>query len=160
MLTNQCDKVGGCPELIEALAEIDRLKHDVERLTASLTAEVNDHEPTVESQAMRWLRIIHSEKIIPGKLGLELKQFLERSPEDRQSEPEVGRCPTCSRWLEQRCPVCGPSENRQAQPAESLRAIVEEILAEGGADQMSHAYLGEAMLVRIRAALNRGAERG
>jgi hypothetical protein len=31
-------------------------------------------------------------------------------------EPEAGRCPTCSRWLEQRCPVCGPVENRPPEP--------------------------------------------
>lgn len=45
-----------------------------------------------------------------------------------------------------------------AKPEESLRGIIEQILAEGGADQKSHAYLGEAMLARIRSALNRHAE--
>lgn len=29
----------------------------------------------------------------------------------KPDEPTPGRCPTCSRWLEMRCAVCGPVES-------------------------------------------------
>lgn len=31
------------------------------------------------------------------------------------AEPDAGRCPTCSRYLETKCPVCGPVES-SAEP--------------------------------------------
>lgn len=45
--------------------------------------------------------------------GLRRKDLIAHIREFLQSadEPTPGRCPTCSRWLEMRCAVCGPVES-------------------------------------------------
>ena len=40
------------------------------------------------------------------------------------AEPEAGRCPTCSRWLEQRCPACGPVETAEPPASRSVQRRV------------------------------------
>lgn len=84
---------------------------------------------------------------------------IDASRVEPPANPSALKCPTCKRPMEE----VKISELREyfeppADPAESLREIIEQIVADGGADQNSDAYLGEEMLARIRAALTRQAE--
>lgn len=92
-------------------------------------------------------------------MTLEALRAYRASRVEPAANPSALKCPTCKRPMEE----VKISELREyfespADPAESLREIIEQIVADGGADQNSDAYLGEEMLARIRSALNRPAE--
>lgn len=104
--------------------EIARLKNERYRLRSALGYIVglfHDSEHEAKTVAQRALASAAIEPTVsPAEAFARLREaggeVLDGTDALAAAEAEVGRCPTCSRWLEQRCSVCGPVENRLAEP--------------------------------------------